>query len=71
MKKKIIGIIVDILLIAAVFAVTDILMLKVFHSENVWLELGTYIVFYAIAFGGKKGICVLWDRFKSTKKENN
>jgi len=54
-----------------VFAVTDILMLKVFHSENVWLELGTYIVFYAIAFGGKKGICVLWDRFKSTKKENN
>lgn len=68
MKKKIIDIIVDILLIGTVFSVTDIVMLKVFHSENIWLELGIYIVFYAIVFGSKRGIIILWKRFVSNKK---
>ena len=57
--KKIINIIVDIILIAVVFSVTDIMMIKVFHSENLWLELGIYIVFYGIVFGAKSGIVYL------------
>lgn len=69
MKKKIIDIIVDILLIGMVFSVTDIVLLNVFHSENIWLELGIYIVFYAIVFGAKRGIVILWNRFISKKNE--
>lgn len=62
MKKKIIHIIVDVLLIAVVFAVTDVILLKVFHSENLWLELGIYIVCYGIVFGTKRGILYLWKK---------
>lgn len=69
MKKKIIGMIVDILLIAAVFSATDLVLEKVFRSENIWLELGIYIVFYTIVFGCKKGIMILWNRFVSKKDQ--
>ena len=71
MKKKIIDIIVDILLIGTVFSVTDIVLREVFHSESLWLELGIYIVLYAIVFGAKSGIVLLWKRFVSKKKEGN
>ncbi len=71
MKRKIADMIVDILLIATVFSITDAVLQNVFHSENLWLELGVYILFYAIAFGIKKGILILWDRFASKKKEGN
>lgn len=69
MKKKIVGIIIDILLIGTVFSVTDIVLRGVFHSENLWLELGIYLVLYAIAFGTKRGIIILWNKFVSKKKE--
>lgn len=62
MKKKIINTIVDILLIAVVFAVTDTVMMKVFCSENLWLELGVYVVLYGLVFGAKSGIIHLWKR---------
>jgi uncharacterized integral membrane protein len=71
MKKKIIDIIVDILLMMIIFSVTDIVSLKVFHSESIWLELGIYIVLYAVVFGSKKGIVILWNRVAQKKKENN
>lgn len=71
MKKKIIGIIVDILLIMVVFSVTDFVSLKLFHSENFWLEFGIYIVFYAIVFGSKRGIVILWNRLVAKRKENS
>lgn len=71
MKKKIISFIIDILLIGTVFSVTDIVLREVFHSENLWLELGIYIVFYAMVFGAKSGIGLLWKRFVSKKKEGN
>lgn len=69
MKKKIIGIIVDILLITIVFSLTDFVSLKAFYSENFWLECGIYIVLYAIVFGSKRGIELLWNKFVSKKKE--
>lgn len=68
-KKKIISLIVDIILIGIVFGVTDAVLLKVFRSESLWLELGIYIVFYAIVFGSKRGIMILWNRFVSKKKK--
>ena len=71
MKNKIIDIIVDILLMTIIFSVTDIVSLKVFHSESIWLELGIYIVLYAVVFGSKKGIVILWNRVAPKKKENN
>ena len=37
-------------------------MIKVFNSKNFWLELGIYIVFYGIVFGGKSGILYLCKR---------
>ena len=58
MKKKIIGILVDIILFGIVFGVTDTVLLKVFHSESFWLELGIYLVLYTIAFGTKRGIII-------------
>lgn len=72
MKKKIVGTVVDILLIAAVFAITDAMMLNVFHSENLWLELGIYIVFYGIVYGTKSLAVHLWKRsHKKDVEENN
>lgn len=62
MKKKISNTIIEIFLIAAVFAVTDLMMLNVFQSESIWLELGIYIVLYGIVFGAKSGILYLWKR---------
>ena len=62
--RKIIDIAIDIILIAVVFAITDHLMLNVIKSESIWLELGIYIVFYGIVFGGKSGIVYLWKRSK-------
>ena len=66
MKRKIIGIVVDIILIAVVFAITDHLMLNVIKSESIWIELSIYIVFYGIVFGAKSGIIYLWKRSKKT-----
>ena len=69
MKKKIIGILVDIILFGIVFGVTDVVLLKVFHSESFWLELGIYLVLYTIAFGTKRGIIILWNKLVTKKKE--
>ena len=71
MKRKIIDIFIDIILIAVVFAITDFLMLNVINSDNLWLELGIYVVFYGIVFGSKKGIVYLWNhsRNKSHDRE--
>ena len=63
-KKRIANAVADVLLIAAVFGVTDILMQKVFHSENGWLELGVYLVLYAVVFGAKSGVVYLWKKYK-------
>ena len=69
MKKKILGILVDIILFGIVFGVTDTVLLKVFHSESFWLELGIYLVLYTIAFGTKRGIIILWNKLVNKKKE--
>ena len=68
LKIKIINIIFDILLITLVFAITDYFMLNVFKSENIWLELGIYIVFYGVMFGTKNGVMYLWKRYKNKTK---
>lgn len=70
--RKVIHIAIDVLLIALVFALTDILLLQVFHSESLWLELGIYTVLYGIVFGAKRGIILLWNRYatKNTPKGN-
>ncbi len=61
--------IIDVILIGVVLSVTDFVLLKVFHSESIWLELGIYIVLYAVVFGIKKGIVILWNRFVSKNKK--
>ena len=66
--KKIIGIAVDILLIAVVFAITDHLVLNVIKTESIWIELGIYVVFYGVVFGAKSGIMYLWKRSKKNKE---
>ena len=71
MRNKIGNIVVEILLITAVFSATDTVLLNIFHSENIWLELAIYLVFYAIAFSSKKGIEVLWRRLKAKKEKND
>ena len=71
MKKKIIGNLVDIILFGIVFRVTDAVLLKEFHSESFWLELGIFLVLCTIAFGTKRGIIILWNKFVSKKKEGN
>ena len=54
--RKIIDIAIDIILIGIVFSATDHFMLKVIKSDSVWLELGIYLLFYAVVFGAKSGI---------------
>ena len=66
--KKTVGIVIDIILIAVVFAITDHLMLNVIKSDSLWIELGIYIVFYGIVFGAKRGIIYLWKRSKKMNK---
>ena len=68
MKKKIGNLVVDLLLITLVFAVTDVMMLQVFRSENLWLELGIYILLYGIVFSTKSGIVYLWKKAKQEKQ---
>lgn len=60
MKRKIINAVIDILLITVAFALTDVLMIKVFHSEKMLLELLCYVVLYGILFGGKWAATKLW-----------
>ena len=65
--RKIIDIAIDIILITVVFSATDHLMLKVIKSESIWIELGIYLLFYAVAFGAKSCIKYLWKRSKDKK----
>lgn len=65
MVKKTINFIIDIVLIAVVFAGTDLLMAKVFNSDNLFIEVLMYILFYAIAFGAKWLVCYLWRKSKA------
>ena len=67
MRMKIINTAIDILLITVVFAVTDIVMRKVFCSEKLWLELVVYVLFYAVVFGAKSGILYLYKKHKQEK----
>lgn len=64
MRRKVINIIIDIVLITGVFALVDLLSLKVFHSESIWLDIGLYIVLYILVLGTKRGIITLWKRKK-------
>lgn len=70
MRKKIIGIVIDILLLTGIFALVDILSVKVFHSESIWLDVGLYIALYVFVFGIKRGIVFLFNRKKATSSEN-
>ncbi len=64
MKRKILSIIIDIVLITLVMALVNTLALKVFRSESIWLDIGLYIVLYIAVFGVKRGIVTLWKRKK-------
>lgn len=64
MKRKILSIITDIVLIVLVLAFVDTLALKVLRSESIWLYIGLYIAAYVVVFGAKRGIITLWKRKK-------
>ena len=66
-KKKIVNFVVDLLLIAIAFSVTDFVLLNLFETENGLLELGIYLVCYALLFGAKKGVEILYLRLKQNK----
>lgn len=64
LKRKVINIIIDLVLITGIFALVDILSIKVFRSESIWLDIGLYIMLYIAVFGVKSGIVVLLKRKK-------
>ncbi len=64
MKRKILSIIIDIVLITLVLVLADTLALKVFCSESIWLYIGLYIAAYVVVFGAKRGIITLLNRKK-------
>lgn len=64
MKRKVLSILIDIVLITLVLALVDILVLKVFRSESIWLYIGLYIAAYVVVFGAKRSIVVLLKRKK-------
>ena len=57
MAKKIINFVIDILIVAVVFVLTDLLMVKVLNSESVVIELLIYLVLCAVLFGIKWLVC--------------
>ncbi len=65
MKRKILSILTDIVLIILVLAFTDTLALRVLHSESIWLYIGLYIATYVVVFGAKRGILILLKRKKT------
>ena len=67
MKRKILNVIIDLALIMGILFIGDILTLKVFHCEKIWLDIILYIVFYIVIFGIKHGIVILWKRKKSRR----
>ena len=69
MNKKIINIIINISLIAVIFVATEQLLLKMFSSESIWIEVGIYVVLYGIVFGAKSGIIYLLKRSEKTLEE--
>ena len=64
LKRKVINIIIDLVLVTGIFALVDILSIKVFRSESIWLHIGLYIMLYIAVFGVKSGIVVLLKRKK-------
>ena len=69
MRKKIIGVVIDILLLTGIFALVDILSVKVFHSESIWPDVCLYIALYVFVFGIKRAIVFLFNRKKATSSE--
>lgn len=65
--KAVSDIALDIILITAVIYFTDLLRLKVLHSESFWLEIGLYILFYSAVFGAKRGISAALKKRKKTE----
>ena len=65
LKRKILSILTDIVLIILVLAFTDTLALRVLHSESIWLYIGLYIATYVVVFGAKRGILILLKRKKA------
>lgn len=65
--KAVSNIALDIILITAVIYFTDLLRLKVLHSESFWLEIGLYILFYSAVFGAKRGISAALKKRKKTE----
>ena len=70
MKTRITNSIIDIILIAVALIGADYLMTNTIQSENFWLELGIYLVLYAVVFGSKRGIVNLWNRRRKNYEEN-
>lgn len=64
MKKKILDIVVDLLLITVTFMLTDWAMLHVLHSEKFILEMFVYVVFYALLFGAKHLVLSAWEKHR-------
>lgn len=62
MKRKILNIIIDIILMGISLSVSDYITLNIIKSENFWVGMGVYLVFYGIVFGAKNGIIYLWRR---------
>ena len=62
MKKKILNIAVDIILIMIMFGVTDWITANVWKTERIVSELLTYLVAYALVFGCKSLILYLWNK---------
>ena len=46
MKRKIFKVIIDLALIMGILFIGDMLALKVFHCEKIWLDIVLYIVLY-------------------------
>lgn len=63
-KRRILNAIVDICLFTVAFSLTDVVMRNWFRSENFWLEMGVYAVFYIVLFGAKSGVVHLWKKRK-------
>ena len=67
MRNKIIDFIVDVLLFVGVFSATDAALVNVFQSESIWLRIGLYMIFFAVVFGVKLGVVILWNRLHPRK----
>ena len=63
MNDKLKYVLSNLIPITFVFYITNVITIDILKSENLWLNLGIYVLIYIIVFGIKKGLFIIWNNY--------